>query len=199
MHDLLEVQARLLERHCNCLLMEQVEQCFHMINGITEHELVPLHQTLEDVSTDNDDDRGQDEEMTIEESCLNLDTIHSIQTEPRHYLDGDDVALPEQRLRQKVGHAGSFVQMYAQGHWYPGRVKRCVLLVEAFTPAIRFQIGTENVDVEAGIYVKIELSPTRHPEAYARKALKTDPSSRLAIKIKGKLKNGEIFEEDSYG
>jgi hypothetical protein len=54
--------------------------------------------------------------------------------------------------------------------------------------------------VKAGFYVQAELSPlgTRHPEVFARTALDTDPSSRLAIKIKGKLENGESFEEYSH-
>jgi hypothetical protein len=54
----------------------------------------------------------------------------------------------------------------------------------------------DNVDLSHGFCVTLQLSPcgTRHPHVYADEARDDDPASRIAVLIKGKLKDGEDFE-----
>jgi hypothetical protein len=119
-------------------------------NDIADHDLVPLHQLLEDISADSDkDDRGQDEEMTTEEL---LGTIHSIRADPHLDLDENFMSLPERRTTKVMKRPRNPGKDYdiirkeflSQGHWYAGSRGKGGYITGIFSPTIRFQFRREN-------------------------------------------------------
>lgn len=48
-----------------------------------------------------------------------------------------------------------------------------------------------------GFVIQVEICPpgNRHPKVFAKTARDSDPASRLAVKVTGKLDNGQSFEK----
>lgn len=87
-------------------------------------------------------------------------------------------------------------ELLGDGHWYAGYEKRKDVYEISHWPSFVFSFKQEHVNHAEGFVIQVEISPpgNRHPKAFAKTARDSDPASRLAVKVTGKLNNGQSFE-----
>jgi hypothetical protein len=88
-------------------------------------------------------------------------------------------------------------ELLGDGHWYAGYEKRKDVYNIRHWPSLVFSFKQEHVTHAEGFVIRVEISPpgNRHPKAFAKTARDSDPASRLAVNVTGKLNNGQSFKK----
>jgi hypothetical protein len=88
-------------------------------------------------------------------------------------------------------------ELLGDGHWYAGHEKRKDVYHIHHWPSLVFSLKQPHVNHGEGFVIQVEISPpgNRHPKVFAKTARDSDPASRLAVKVTGKLDNGQSFEK----